>query len=81
MKPIRLSEHAFHYMKKRGFSLEEVRETIQTVEWSPSEQGGKRMQCSKEFEFKGMWNKRNYTTKRVRPVFVEEEFLVTLLAS
>lgn len=31
------------------------------------------MQCSKEFVFGHDWNGKVYMTKRIRPVFVEED--------
>ena len=74
MKPIRLSEHAVSYTRKRGFSVEEVEQAIQTEPWSSSEQGGNRLQCSKEFRFNDIWNGKYYAAKKDRPIFMEEEF-------
>jgi len=70
VKPIRLSKHALDYAKKRGFSVAEVEETIRTSSWSAAELG--RLHCRKDFAFGKEWNGRFYTTKQVRPVFVEE---------
>ena len=70
VKPIRLSKHALDYAKKRGFSVAEVEETIRTSSWSAAELG--RLDCRKDFAFGKEWNGRFYTTKQVRPVFVEE---------
>jgi len=70
MKPIRLSAHALSYVAKRGFTVAEVEDTIQTRRWEPAELG--RMECRKIFPFNREWNKRLYATKEVRPIFVEE---------
>ena len=71
MKPIRLSGHALSYTEKRGYTVAEVEETIQTSPWEPAELG--RLQCRKSFPFNREWNKKVYATKQVRPIFVEEE--------
>lgn len=71
MKPIRLSGHALSYTEKRGYTVAEVEETIQTSSWEPAELG--RLQCRKSFPFNREWNKKVYATKQVRPIFVEEE--------
>jgi hypothetical protein len=70
MKPIRLSAHALRYTKRRGFTVEEVEETIRNSPWGPAELG--RLECRKDFAFGRQWNGKTYATKRVRPVFVEE---------
>ena len=70
MKPIRLSVHALSYTDKRGYTVTEVEETIQTSSWEPAELG--RSQCRKSFAFGRTWNKRFYATKQVRPIFIEE---------
>ena len=70
MKPIRLPKHALDYAKRRGFTVAEVEETIRTSSWSAAELG--RLDCRKDFAFGKEWNGRFYTTKQVRPVFVEE---------
>ena len=71
MKPIRLSGHALSYTEKRGYTVAEVEETIQTSPWEPAELD--RLQCRKSFPFNREWNKKVYATKQVRPIFVEEE--------
>jgi len=71
MKSVRLSAHAQSYTEKRGFTLEEVIDTIQTAEWKPAEMPG-RLQCRKDFYFGQIWNGKFYSTKEVRPIFVEE---------
>lgn len=70
MKPIRLSDHAQGYMARRGFTIAEVEEAIQTAPWGPAELG--RLECRKNFPYGKEWNGRIYTTKQVRPIFVEE---------
>jgi len=70
VKPIRLSKHALNYAKKRGFTVAEVEETIRTSSWGVAELG--RLECRKDFGFGKEWNGKFYTTKEVRPVFVEE---------
>ena len=70
VKSIRLSKHALDYAKRRGFTVAEVEETIRTTSWSAAELG--RLDCRKDFAFGKEWNGRFYTTKQVRPVFVEE---------
>jgi hypothetical protein len=57
-------------MSKRGFTIEEVDEAIQTTPWTAAELG--RLDCRKEFPYDKEWNGRVYATKQVRPVFVEE---------
>jgi len=70
MKPIRLSKHTLSYTAKRGFSAAEVEQAIRTSKWGAAELG--RLDCRKNFQFGGDWNGKIYTTKQVRPVFVEE---------
>jgi len=69
VKPIRLSKHALRYVEKRGFSIAEVKDAIQTTNWSAAELG--RLDCRKDFEYGKEWNGKLYATKQVRPVFVE----------
>jgi hypothetical protein len=70
VKPIRLSKHALGYAKKRGFTVAEVEESIRTSSWSAAELG--RLDCRKDFAYGKEWNGRVYSTKQVRPVFIEE---------
>jgi hypothetical protein len=72
MKSIRLSTHAEGYLAKRGFSREEVIETIRTAPWLVTEGGGQRRECAKEFRFERQWNGKYYRIKKLRPIFVEE---------
>jgi hypothetical protein len=69
-KPIRLSEHAKQQLQFRGATEQEVVQTIGTETWAPAELG--RLECRKNFAFDSEWNKEYYTTKQVRPIFVEE---------
>jgi hypothetical protein len=70
VKPIRLSDHAWRYATKRGFTVDEVEEAICTAPWQSAELG--RLECRKDFAYGQEWNGRTYATKQVRPVFVEE---------
>lgn len=71
MKPVRLSAHAQHYTERRGFTLAEVEEAIRSGPWRSVV--ANRLECAKDFPFGQEWNGIQYTTKRVRPIFVEEE--------
>ena len=68
--PIRLSVHASSYISKRGFTEEEVKETIRIGEWKPAEL--QRLEAVMDFPYAKEWNGVYYATKRVRPIFVEE---------
>ena len=70
VKPIRLSDHAWRYATKRGFTVDEVEDTIRTAPWQSAELG--RLECRKVFPYDKEWNSKFYATKQVRPVFVEE---------
>jgi len=69
MKPIRLSMHARENIHFRGATEEEVLETIRTAPWTAAESG--RLECRKDFAHGHDWNDKFYTTKQVRPIFVE----------
>ena len=69
-KPIRLSGHALSYVARRGFTIEEVEETIRNTPWEQGERGN--LECHKDFPFGKTWNGKWYNTKQVRPVFVDE---------
>jgi hypothetical protein len=69
MKPIRFSAHALGYAKRRGFTVAEVEDAIRTSSWHSANQG--RIECRKDFPFGQLWNGRLYSTKRVRPIFVD----------
>ena len=70
MKPIRLSQHALRYTRKRGFTVAEVEDTIRKSPWMPTELG--RLACRKNFPYGNEWNGKVYAIKQVRPIFVEE---------
>jgi hypothetical protein len=70
MKPVRLSTHAMSYAVKRGFTVAEVEEAMQTCPWQPAELS--RLECTMSFPFNREWNGKVYATKLVRPIFVEE---------
>jgi len=70
MKPIRLTAHAQGYLSRRGFTVAEVEDAIRTSRWRSASQG--RQETSKEFAYGRDWNGTVYTTKRVRPIFVDE---------
>jgi len=57
-------------MYKRGFTIAEVEDAIDTMPWQPTELG--RLDCRKDFPYGKEWNGKVYATKQVRPVFVEE---------
>jgi hypothetical protein len=57
-------------MSKRGFTVAEVEEAIRTSPWGTAELG--RLECRKDFPYGKEWNGKVYSTKQVRPVFVEE---------
>jgi len=70
MKAIRLSRHASQNLPYRGVTEEEVVDAIRTAAWEPARLG--RFQCRKDFPYGKVWNGIFYTTKQVRPIFVEE---------
>ena len=76
-KPIRMSGHARDQLVFRGGTEQEVIETIRTGSWQPAERG--RLECHKDFAFNAIWNRRFYATKRVRPIFVEELEVITVV--
>ena len=57
-------------MTRRGFTVVEVEEAIRTMPWQPTE--FERLECRKDFAYDKEWNGKLYTTKQVRPIFVEE---------
>ena len=69
-KPIRFSGHAREQLFRRGVSELEVMDAIRTSPWEMAQ--GVRNECKKDFAFAGLWNGKPYTTKQVRPVFVDE---------
>lgn len=70
MKPIIFSVHARDQAALRGVTTDEIIEAIRTARWSPAKQG--RLECRKDFPHVLTWRGKTYTTKQVRPVFVDE---------
>lgn len=70
-KSIRFSGHSYRRMLGRGAVEDEVIETIRTARWAQAERG--RQECGKDFAYGREWNGKVYATKRVRPIFVEEQ--------
>lgn len=70
IKPIRLSAHAQRQLRSRGTTVAEVVEAIRTQPWQPAELG--KLECRKDFVYNATWNRRQYATKQVRPIFVDE---------
>ena len=69
-KSIRLSGHARQQLRFRGASEQDVIESIRTSTWEPAELG--RLECRKNFAFNAEWNGKYYSTRQIRPIFVEE---------
>lgn len=69
-KPIRLSNHARGYLLRRGFTETEVHEAIRTCPWQPAQR--ERQKVTQDFPYHAFWNGSFYSTKRVRPIFVED---------
>lgn len=69
-KPIRVSGHAEGQLAYRGAVRQEVVEAIRTMPWGPAELG--RLECRKDYPFHAVWNGVQYSTKQVRPIFVDE---------
>lgn len=76
-KPIRLSTHAERYLERRGFTAAEVEQTIRQAPWRTARK--RRMECTRDFAYNAIWNGRRYATKRVRPIFVEEEHEIVVV--
>jgi hypothetical protein len=70
-KPIRFSRHASDYRVRRGFSEAEVVLVIREGRWELAR--GNRLEAVWDFSFEGEWNGRQYDTKRVRVIFVDED--------
>ncbi len=68
-KPVRLTGHARQQLAFRGTSEQEIVEAIRTSTWQRAELG--RLDCRKDFVFNAEWNGRWYSTKQVRPIFVD----------
>jgi hypothetical protein len=77
MKPIIFTLHAKLKAAQRGCLEEEVKTTILTQAWELNEM--QKFECRMNFEFNNIWNKNFYTTKQVRPIFVEEETQIVVI--
>jgi hypothetical protein len=66
-------------MTFRGTTEEEVVEAIRQAEWQPAERG--RFECRREFPFGREWNGRQYSSKQVRPVFVDEPETIVVVTA
>ncbi|MBF0457762.1 MAG: hypothetical protein HQK99_07695 [Nitrospirae bacterium] len=77
MKPIRLSMHAREQLYYRGIEEGEVFEAIIASSWEFAKKG--RLQATKNFYFQNEWNKKYYSYKQVKPVFVEEETEIVVI--
>jgi len=62
--------HAYSQLARRGVSVEEVIEAMQTSSWQLAELG--QPECCKDYAYGCEWNGRFYETKQVHPIFVEE---------
>jgi hypothetical protein len=69
-KSIRLSEHAKRQLEYRGATEDEVFDTIRSEQWGSVELG--RLDCRKNYSFNAEWNGKHYSTRQVRPIFVDE---------
>jgi len=69
-KSIRLSEHAKRQLEYRGATEEEVFDAIRSEPWGSGGLG--RLECRKNYGFNAEWNKKYYSTRQVRPIFVDD---------
>ncbi|HEY6764422.1 MAG TPA: hypothetical protein VI386_06595 [Candidatus Sulfotelmatobacter sp.] len=78
-KLIQSSGHAIQQMQFRGTNDAEVVAAIRTTPWHPVENG--RMECRKDYAFNSIWNRKQYATKQVRPIFVEESNQIVVVTA
>ena len=71
------SDHARDYVPIRGYEPSEVEQAIKEMEWQPAERG--RLDARKDFAYHALWNRKFYETKQVRPVFVVEGNVITVV--
>ena len=76
VKQISFSRHALEQMNRRGTDKEEVMQAIRSATWEPTRDG--RYECRYDFAYNAIWNDKYYTTKQVRPIFVEEDQIVVI---
>ena len=77
MKNIIFTAHATGNIPKRGFTKEEVIETIQSEQWQAADFG--KLECRRDFIYDQKWNGKIYHTKQVRPIFVEKEDQIVVI--
>ena len=77
MKSVIFSAHARDQMRYRGATEAEVIDAINETEWSTAALG--RLECEKDFPYNGEWNGEHYQTKKVRPIFVDEESVIVIV--
>ena len=64
------ARHAAANAASRGATPSEVVVAIRTAPWTAAERG--RLECRLTLPYGREWNGRQYATKTVRPVFVDE---------
>jgi hypothetical protein len=67
---IKIHPHAAERMRERGTNAEEIEKTIETGERFPAKFG--RTGFRRNFPFNGIWNKKEYKTKQVEVIAVNE---------
>ncbi len=72
-----LSDHARDYIPIRGYLPNEVEQAIMESEWQSAERN--RLNARKDFPFHALWNGKVYETKQVRPIFVVEGEIITVV--
>jgi hypothetical protein len=70
VKPIAFSQHALDNTGDRGATREVVEEAIRLGEGIPAKQG--RIAFRKNFPFHSTWRGKQYETKQVVPIVIEE---------
>jgi len=71
------SDHARDYVPIRGYLPAEVEQAIREAEWHPAERN--RLEVRKDFAYHSVWNRKFYETKQVRPIFVVESDIITVV--
>ena len=77
-KPIRLTAHAYGYRFRGEFTAHEVETAIRSSSWQTARND--RWEAAHDFAFHDEWIGKRYAIKRVRPVFVEEEDEIVVIA-
>lgn len=76
MKNIRISNHAYDQIKRRGTDEFEVVHAIQNGKWENAELS--RLQSNFKFDYNAVWNGKTYKYKQVKPIFVDEDEIVVV---